>query len=131
MELKFYKCPTCGNVIVKLVDSGITPSCCGKPMVELTPNTVEASEEKHLPVIERTDECTIRVSVGSEPHPQVKEHHISLIAIAAGNSLQVKWLKVDNGKPTAEFRCKCKVDAAYALCNLHGLWLTKKEDCKL
>ncbi len=29
--------------------------CCGKPMVRLTENTVDATREKHVPVIEKVD----------------------------------------------------------------------------
>ena len=32
MTTKFYKCETCGNVIVKLVDSKVPVMCCGKKM---------------------------------------------------------------------------------------------------
>ena len=32
MELKFYRCPICGNIVVKLENSGVPVVCCGKPM---------------------------------------------------------------------------------------------------
>ena len=35
--MKFYKCNTCGNVITKLVDSGVPVVCCGEKMQELVP----------------------------------------------------------------------------------------------
>ena len=38
MATKFYKCAHCGNVIVKVVDSGVPVVCCGKKMEELVPN---------------------------------------------------------------------------------------------
>ena len=40
MTTKFYKCETCGNVVVKLVDSKVPLVCCGSKMQELVPNTV-------------------------------------------------------------------------------------------
>jgi hypothetical protein len=33
-------------------DKGVPVICCGTKMEELIPNTVEASTEKHLPVVE-------------------------------------------------------------------------------
>ena len=35
MEIKFYKCEHCGNIAIKVVDSGVPMICCGEPMVEL------------------------------------------------------------------------------------------------
>ena len=49
MATKFYKCNHCGNVIEKVVDSKVPVVCCGENMVELTPNTVDASTENTCP----------------------------------------------------------------------------------
>ena len=38
MAVKFYKCAHCGNVVEKLVDSGVPLVCCGQKMEELVPN---------------------------------------------------------------------------------------------
>ena len=51
MATKFYKCAHCGNVIQKVVDSKVPVVCCGEKMQELIPGTVDASVEKHLPVL--------------------------------------------------------------------------------
>ena len=75
MATKFYKCRHCGNVVEKVVDSSIPVVCCGEKMEELIPNTVEASGEKHIPVVTKIDECTIKVEVGSVAHPMLPEHH--------------------------------------------------------
>ena len=50
-EKKFYICKHCGNMIGMIKSSGVNVVCCGDPMTELKPNTVEASQEKHLPVV--------------------------------------------------------------------------------
>ena len=63
MATKFYKCNHCGNVIVKLVDSKVPVVCCGEPMVELVPNTVDASGEKHLPVVKYIDVNTSQFAI--------------------------------------------------------------------
>ncbi|MEG1304574.1 MAG: desulfoferrodoxin, partial [Oscillospiraceae bacterium] len=51
-EKRFYICEICGNMIEMVKSSGVPVVCCGKPMKELVPNTVEASLEKHIPVVE-------------------------------------------------------------------------------
>ena len=81
MTTKFYQCAHCGNVIIKVVDSGVPVVCCGEKMVELIPNTVDASGEKHVPVVKWLDEQTIQVEVGSVHHPMLPEHHIAFIYV--------------------------------------------------
>ena len=85
MATKFFVCTTCGNVVVKFVDSGVTPFCCGKAMVELIPGTSDGAVEKHLPVVESVGKHTIRVKVGAMPHPMTGEHHISFICLETEN----------------------------------------------
>ena len=51
MQTRFYICRHCGNVIEKVHDAGVPVVCCGEKMEALVPNTVEASEEMHLPVV--------------------------------------------------------------------------------
>ena len=122
METKFFFCRRCGNVIVKLVDSGVVPVCCGEEMIELIPNTTDGMVEKHLPVIERVDDCTVRVKVGSEPHPMHKEHYISFVYVETERGGQLRYLDLDK-MPEAEIcTCKDKITAVYCYCNLHGLW---------
>ena len=81
MATKFYKCRHCGNVIEKVVDSSVHVVCCGEKMEELIPNTVDASGEKHLPVVTRLDDHRIKVEVGSVAHPMLPEHHIAFIYV--------------------------------------------------
>ena len=123
MATKFYKCNHCGNVIIKTVDSGVPVVCCGEKMVELVPNTVDASQEKHVPVVTRVDDCRIKVEVGSVPHPMTEEHHIAFIYVATENGGVQISLK---DKPEAVFcTCNDKPVAVYEYCNLHGLWKTE------
>lgn len=120
MAVKFFKCRHCGNVIVKCVDSGVPVVCCGEKMQELVPGTVDASLEKHLPVVTRLDECRIKVEVGSVPHPMTPEHHISFIYVETENG----GMRIDlKDEPQAVFcTCSDKLVAVYEYCNLHGLW---------
>lgn len=125
MSLKFYKCSSCGNVAVKLFNSGVPMFCCGKPMEELIPNTVDASGEKHVPVVTRLDDNRIKVAVGSVEHPMVSNHYIVFIVVETEDGFLQKPLKID-GKPEAEFFVgSSKVKAVYEYCNLHGLWKTE------
>ena len=123
MATKFYKCRHCGNVIEKVVDSGIQVVCCGENMQELIPNTVDASTEKHVPVVTDLGDGTMQVKVGSVEHPMLPEHHIAFIYVEYENG----GLRVNlNDKPEAVI-CTGgqKVLAVYEYCNLHGLWKTE------
>ena len=123
MATKIFMCRHCGNVIEKVVDSGVAVVCCGEKMEELVPNTVEASGEKHIPVVTRIDECSIKVEVGSVPHPMLPEHHIAFIYVETedgGIRINLK------DKPEAIVcTCSSKPVAVYEYCNLHGLWKTE------
>ncbi len=123
MSTKFYKCRHCGNIIEKIIDSKVPVVCCGEPMEELIPNTVDASTEKHVPVVTRLDECTIKVSVGSVPHPMTEEHHISFIYVETESG----GIRVNLKDSPEAVICTCssKPIAVYEYCNLHGLWKTE------
>lgn len=123
MATKFYKCRHCGNVIEKVVDSKVPVVCCGEKMEELVPNTVEASGEKHIPVVTKLDDNTIKVEVGSVPHPMLPEHHIAFVYVETTRG----GIRVNlTDKPEAVI-CTCtdKPVAVYEYCNLHGLWKTE------
>ena len=92
-------------------------------MSELVPNTVDASNEKHVPVVTWIDEHHLKVEVGSVHHPMLPEHHISFIYVETqrgGIRIDLKdepvaVIYVGNDKPVA----------VYEYCNLHGLWKTE------
>lgn len=123
MAVKFYKCAICGNVIVKTVDSGVSVVCCGQKMEELVANTVEASAEKHIPVVNVMDGNRLHIEVGSVHHPMLPEHHIAFVCVETEKGFTVVNL---HDEPVADV---CLGDekpiAVYEYCNLHGLW--KKE----
>ena len=126
-EKKFYICKHCGNMIGMIKSSGVNVVCRGDPMTELKPNTVEASQEKHLPVV-TIEGNIVKVKVGSVEHPMTEEHHIAWIYLETEQGGQRKKLAVGS-KPEAEFALAGgdKVVGVYEYCNLHGLWLTKVE----
>ena len=118
---KFYKCRYCGNVIEKHHAGSGEIECCGLGMDELIPNTVDASGEKHIPVVEVKD-GVVKVHVGSIDHPMVEEHWIEWIYLELENGGVFHHLNPDE-EPFAEFAIgNQKPVAVYAYCNLHGLW---------
>lgn len=128
MALKFYRCPVCGNVVFMAVDSGVTPKCCGKEMIELEANDADASGEKHLPVVEFLGDHEMKVTVGSQPHPMLHEHHISFVCLETDHGAVFRYLWHDDHvhKDVAE-TCICfkgEPKAVYEYCNIHGLWKT-------
>lgn len=126
MEKKFYLCKVCGNVVLKVVDSGVTPFCCGQEMTELVPKTTDIAAEKHAPVVTMMDKTTIKVEIGSVLHPMTQEHHICFIFLETICGVQIKWLKPEES-PVAFFTCgKDEFVSAYAFCNIHGLWKSEQ-----
>lgn len=120
--MKFYKCLHCGNIVEMVLDKGVTPSCCGESMKELIPNSVDASNEKHVPVIIEGDN-KVTIKIGEAVHPMSEEHYIEWILIHTDRTIQRKYLR-PNAEPVAEFALLDDeiVLSAYAYCNLHGLW---------
>lgn len=121
-EQKFFVCKHCGNMVGLIHDGGVPMVCCGENMTELVPNTVDAAQEKHIPVIE-VDGNTVTVKVGSVPHPMLPEHHIAWIYLQTKQGAQRKCLSVP-GEPQAVFALAAgdEAVAAFEYCNLHGLW---------
>ena len=122
MEQKFYRCEICGNIITHLKDSGIRVVCCGQEMTELVAGSVDASLEKHVPVITQ-DAGKVVVSVGSTAHPMTPEHYIEWICLVKKDGCEVKYLE-PGSEPKAEFALSNtdSIIGAYEYCNLHGLW---------
>ena len=121
---KFFICRHCGNIVEMIHESGVPIICCGEKMEQLVPNTVDASQEKHVPVV-TVENGVVHVEVGSVAHPMMDAHFIEWIYLETENGVQRKALK-PNDAPVADFRIGDeKPVAVYAYCNLHGLW--KKE----
>lgn len=119
-QREIYKCGICGN-IVEVLHSGVGELvCCGEPMQLMTENTVDASKEKHVPVIEHT-ENGVKIKVGSAPHPMEEKHYIEWIQVIAGDIAYRAFLKPGQA-PEAEFPIKTKTITAREFCNIHGLW---------
>jgi len=125
MDARFYKCDTCGNIITFLNASGMSVSCCGKEMREIFANTEDEMSEKHVPQIVGCKN-KVTVQIGEKQHPMNEEHFIQWILIDTKSGMQFKRLNPYD-EPKAVFKL-CDGDellAAYALCNVHGLWGTQ------
>lgn len=75
MDMKFYKCSHCGNIVAYVQDNGPKVVCCGEEMKEMVANTTDAATEKHVPVV-TVDGNQVTVSVGSVTHPMEEKHYI-------------------------------------------------------
>ncbi len=122
MEMKFYRCKHCGQIVAIVKKTGAKIVCCGEEMEEIIPGSVDASKEKHVPeyVVKGN---RVEVRIGSVDHPMIPEHYIEWVAIQTKLGNQRKTLK-SNEKPFVSFVLEDgdTVEAVYAYCNLHGLW---------
>jgi len=124
-QLGIYKCGVCGNIVELIHVGGGELVCCGQPMTLLAENSVEASREKHVPVIEKIP-GGVKVNVGSIPHPMEEKHYIEWIEILADGKAYRQFLKPGDA-PEAVFAVEAVHIIARAYCNLHGLWKAEGE----
>ena len=121
--MNFYYCETCGNLVIKLEDSGNNLVCCGLDMQLLEAQTVESGiGEKHVPVC-KMDGCILDIKVGSTLHPSLPEHFIKWIYVETKNGGIIRQLTPTD---SPEICVKLSKDdtplRVYIYCNLHGLW---------
>ena len=121
---KFYICEHCGNIIGMVHDSGVPVVCCGQKMTRLEPGTVEASHEKHIPVVS-VEGGAVKVAVGSAPHPMTDEHYIQWVYLQTDRGGQRKCLSPGDAPEVSFALADEKPLAVYAYCNLHGLWVAE------
>ena len=122
MELEFYRCKHCGQIIAIVKGTGVPVVCCGEKMEKIVPGTTDASVEKHVPVVEVNGNKVV-VTVGSVAHPMIEEHYIEWIALQTKYGNQRKALKPGDEPKKCFSLCEGdEVVAAYAYCNLHSLW---------
>ena len=122
MEMKFYRCSHCGQIIAIVKETGVPVVCCGEPMTEVIPGTTDASLEKHVPVF-TVEGNKVQVSVGSAAHPMLPEHYIEWVAIQTEFGNQRKQLRPGDEPKVCFSLCDGdEVKAVYAYCNMHSLW---------
>jgi len=121
-ELILKKCVKCGAVVEVLHDCtcdncGI--KCCGQEMVFCKADNSDGAVEKHLPVVEKSDdEITVKVN-----HVMEDEHFIEWIMLSADGVEIKKHLKAGQ---VAEVKFPYFANSkVYSYCNKHGLWATE------
>lgn len=117
-----YQCEKCGNVVQVLHAKKPPVMCCGQSMAKLVSNTVDAAQEKHVPVVEKIEGGYL-VKVGSVDHPMTPEHYIQWVELVTeeGTLIQRKFLSPSD-TPKAVFKTEADKVVAREYCNLHGLW---------
>ncbi len=126
MEVKFFKCEHCGNIIAFVKDKGVPVMCCGQKMKEIVPNTVDAAQEKHIPVV-TVEGSKVYVKVGDVAHPMTEDHLIEWVCLHTKQGNQRKPLNSGDAPEVCFSICDGdEVLAVYAYCNLHGLWKSGK-----
>jgi superoxide reductase len=120
---QIYRCNICGNM-VEVVHLGTGKLvCCGNEMELLDERIGDVGPEKHIPIIEKTDNG-VKVKVGSVPHPMEENHCIEWVEIIADNGIYRKVFKPGE-KPEAEFDIDIQGVSqiqAREYCSIHGLW---------
>ncbi len=120
---KFLVCEHCQTLVEVIRDGGVPLICCGRPMIELIPNTTEVLAEKHLPYV-RMEDGNVLIQAGIVPHPMLPEHHIEWMLLELENGIFRKHLQVC-ATPELLFQIGDAMPvAAYAYCNVHGFFKT-------
>ncbi|MBN2477867.1 desulfoferrodoxin [Candidatus Micrarchaeota archaeon] len=120
---QIYKCNICGNIVEVLHNGVGTLVCCGQPMNLQKERIEDTGNEKHVPVVEKTEKG-VKVKVGSVPHPMEEKHWIEWIEIIADGRVYRKYLNPGD-VPEAEFEISEENIVAREYCNIHGLWKSK------
>ena len=120
-QLQVYKCEKCGNIVEVLHGGAGELVCCGVAMKLIEPGTVDAAQEKHVPVLEKTANG-YKVSVGSVAHPMEEKHYIEWIELIVNGKAYREFLKPGQA-PEAEFCVQAEgTITAREYCNIHGMW---------
>ncbi len=121
-RLDVYRCEVCGNLVEVLHVGGGELMCCGKPMTRLTLRSTDIGQEKHLPVIEDSEDG-ITIRIGEIPHPMTEEHLIEWVEVI-GTDGSTRRIFLNSGDlPQVHISIKKEeVREVRVYCNLHGLW---------
>ncbi len=122
-RMQVYKCEICGNIVEVLHAGKGVLVCCNQPMKLMAENTVDASVEKHVPVVEKSAEG-LTVKVGSVSHPMEEKHYIEWIEVSVDSQdgmVERKYL-APGQDPKASFAAKAGAVTVREYCTLHGLW---------
>jgi superoxide reductase len=118
---QIYKCAKCGNIVELLHTGAGQLVCCGDPMELQAERTDDVGNEKHVPVIEKT-ETGYKVKIGSVPHPMEESHYIEWIELIVPDGRNCRKFLKPGDAPEAEFSTQAENVSAREFCNVHGLW---------
>lgn len=123
-EFVVKRCKSCGATVKVFEDCtcdncGIV--CCGEQMEVVTPNSVDASAEKHVPI------CMVENGrlIARVPHVMEEDHYIEWIALVGEDFEKIEYFKPGD-EPVAHCRYSSGI-RVYAWCNKHLLWYTEVE----
>ena len=114
LRSKLYVCPMCGNVLFAMGEAVV--SCCGIALPSLEAEPAEGEHAIDVELVE--DELYVSLA-----HPMSKDHHVSFIAAASPDRVQIVKLYPE-GDAAARFR-RFGVRDVFAYCNRHGLFCMK------
>lgn len=120
---QIYRCNVCGNMVEVVKVGGGELVCCGQPMELLVERQTDVGPEKHIPIVEKTENGVI-VKVGEVPHPMEESHYIHLIEVIVDGKVYRKTLNPGD-EPSAEFELEkdeIKDLKVREYCIIHGLW---------
>ncbi|MDI9436517.1 MAG: desulfoferrodoxin [Euryarchaeota archaeon] len=118
-----YRCQVCDHVIEVLHDGEGELVCCQVPMTLLVERNDDTGQEKHVPVLEKTDSGFL-VKVGEVAHPMEDEHCIDWIEVQADGRIYRQPLEAGD-QPQAHFDLdldQVEQITLRSFCNIHGLW---------
>ncbi|SFS03872.1 helix-turn-helix domain-containing protein [Anaeromicropila populeti] len=115
-RIKFYVCPTCGNIITSTGEAEI--SCCGRKLSALN---AKPSDEKHYLKVETIEEdYYITFS-----HEMTKKHYLNFISyVTCDRVLIVRLYPEQSGEVRFP---KLYGGKLFFGCSQHGLWVNEKE----
>lgn len=123
-NVRFYRCPVCGNIVGLIEGNAENIMCCGKAMELMEANVTDAAMEKHVPSWNRVED-EIVVKVGEIEHPMEKEHYIQWIAqVSENRTTRVRLYPEQSTETRFPY---IPGSTLYAYCNKHGLWKTTIE----
>lgn len=114
-KIKFYICPTCGNIITSTGEAEI--SCCGRKLTALIGKP--SDEKHHLKVDTVENDYYITFS-----HEMTKAHYLTFVAYVSYDRILFVKLYPEQG---SEVRFpKLYGGKLYFGCNQHGLWVNEE-----
>lgn len=128
METIFYRCPICGNIMLKVCGAQVVPHCCGQPMQRLEAGVTDGKTEYHVPMVSCSKDGTLTIRIGQLPHPMTEQHYIQFVYLKTEHGGQIQYLN-HGAEATVTFHTKDNPVSVFAYCNLHGLWRHDIKSC--